>query len=166
MQMFGHVEVAPTPERIARGEMVTVEVELFDRRNMATMDLRATALDRFWQDRLLSPEGDLELGRIRYDAGVKLAQLFEATGLRQRQTGAYEPRQSVEQNTHEDDCDCATCKQLAALETYGQVVRVMQARSLGAAQAVVNLCVFEWETVDRRELIRGLDLLIRHWGLD
>jgi hypothetical protein len=168
MQMFGQVTVPPTPERIARGEMQTIEVEMFNTRDMATIDLRQTALDRFWRDMLLAPEGDLERGRARYDAGTKLAQLHEATGLRQRETGAYGPREGIFRETidHDDRCECSACQQLNALGVYQAVVRMMQRASLGAALAVQNLCVFEIEAVDRLELIRGLDVLVRHWGLD
>ena len=148
--------------------MITVEVEMHNQRDMATMDLRATALDRFWRDMALAPEGDLELGRARYDAGTKLAQLHEATGLRQPETGAYEPRNPAYQFTsdHPDKCECNACRQMSALEAYNGVIRMLQRSSLGVATAVQNLCVFEIEAVDRAQLIRGLDLLIKHWGLD
>ena len=158
MQMFDQLAVPPTPERIARGEMVTVEVRMHDKHNMATLDRRATALDRFWRDMLLAPEGDVELGRARYDAGTKLAHLYEVTGLRQRETGNYGPRE----NAFEEMTD----EQASAFASYSAVMRVLRSVSIGAASAVVNLCVHDREHVDRRELIRGLDKLVRYWGLD
>lgn len=158
MQMFGQVTVPPTPERIARGEMQMVRVEILNDRDFATRDLRQTALDRFWRDQLLSPEGEMDLGRARYDAGTKLAQLHEASGMRQRETGVYGPRE----NAFEELTD----EQAAAFSAYNGVVRMLRGRSIGAAVAVVDLCVHDQGRVDRRLLLVGLDLLVRHWGLD
>ena len=162
MQMFGQVTVPPTPERIARGELRTIEVEMFNQRDMATIDLRATMLDRYWRDQLLAPEGDLELGRARYDAGLRLLQVYEATGYRQQVSGAYGQRTSAEAELSDD----ADLHQTARRREYHAAVRMLQAASRSAASAVVNLCIHEFDQVDRRELLRGLDLLVRHWGLD
>lgn len=137
--------------------MIAVEVEMFDGRNMAMMDLQATALDRFWRDQLLAPEGDLELGRARYDAGTKLAQVYDRTGYRQRVTGHYSP---PVQGTGE-----MTDEEAAAAEAYNSAVRKLTAVSPSVAAAVVNLCVHDFDLVVREELVRGLDILIRHWGL-
>jgi hypothetical protein len=161
MQMFGQVTIPPTPERIAKGELRRVVVEMFNERDVATMDLRASMLDRYWRDQLLAPEGDLELGRARYDAGLKLAQLYEETGYRQQVVGGYGQKAGVGEIS--DDADEYLSGKRQA---FHGVVRVLQAQSHAVASAVVNLCIHDFDPVDRRELIRGLDVLVRHWGLD
>ncbi len=67
---------------------------------------------------------------------------------------------------------CAACgsdqitdDEEAAEEAYNLIVRKLTAKSPSVASATVNLCIHEFEPVDRKDLIQGLDLLVRHWGL-
>lgn len=161
MQMFGHVTVPPTPERMLRGEVQFIEVEMFNQRDVAAQDLRATMLDRYWRDQLLAPEGDYNRARARYDAGVRLAQLYEDTGYRQQISGSYGQRTAAGEIS--DDADEYLSGKRKA---FHGVVRMLQSHSHAIASSVVNLCCHDFDPVDRRELIRGLDMLVRHWGLD
>ena len=54
---------------------------------------------------------------------------------------------------------------MAAFEAYQGIIRRLTGISPAVASAVVNLVVHDFDPVDRRELIRGLDWLVRHWGL-
>jgi hypothetical protein len=160
MQMFSNVTIPPTPERMLRGELEVVEVELHNHRDVATIDLRVSMLDRYFRDMLLAPEGDLSLARARYDAGLKLAMLYDQTGYRRGITGAYGPRgQGGEMDDEQDEFVSGKRK------AYNGIVGRLQQVSIGAASAVVNLCCHDFDPVDRRDLIRGLDCLAKHWGM-
>lgn len=151
-------QVEPTPERSRRGELVRVEVRMFDGLNQAHLDVRQTLLDRYWRDQLLLGEAqDYEVAAARHEAGQRLQMLYDGTGQRQRQMGVYGPRsRAYEEMTDE---------QAAAFEAYQAIVSRLTKTSPSVASAVVNLCIHEMDPVDRKDLIRGLDLLVKHWGM-
>lgn len=156
---------SPTLERMARGEIVAVEVMPEGTMtwgansvgDIAWRDRKATLLDRYWRDQLLCPEGSYDRASARHEAGQKLQELYEDTGARRRPIGSYAPRSAAYGEMTDDQAE--------AFEAYQVVVSKMQCVSFGAASAVVNLCIHEFDPVDRRELVRGLDVLVRHWGL-
>jgi hypothetical protein len=125
---------------------------------MTHIDIRATLLDRYWRDQLLLGGGhDYDRAATRHEAGQRLQGLYEATGLRQRVTGHYSPpNRGLDEMTDEED---------SATMAYNGAVRKLTALSPSVAAAVINLCIHDFDPVDRRDLIRGLDVLARHWGL-
>lgn len=155
----------PTRERLQHGRLEPYET--MQAGVLAAIDRRSTMLDRYWQDQLLAPEGDYSLARARYDAGERLASLYDAAGARPRLLGVYGPRSHahVDLSEHTDDCGCDDCKQGRAFKSYQLIVMRLTAVSPMVASAVVNLCIHDFDPVDRRALIRGLDVLVGHWGL-
>lgn len=153
----------PTRERLQHGAiepleiMETVRPGVYRPNGFAAIDRKASMLDRYWQDQLLCPEGDLDRAARRHDAGTRLAELYDATGLRQRQMGIYGPRSRA----HAEMTD----EQASAFAAFQGLVLRLQALSPWVVSAVVNLCIYDFDPVDRKALIRGLDLLVRHWGL-
>lgn len=145
----------PTVERQHRGEVAPIET--IQAGVYAWQASKPSMLHRYWRDQLLSPEGDYDLARARFDAGDRLAGIYEATGLRQRLLGVYGPRS----HAHEEPTD----DQNEARVKYQALVKRLQALSPSAAAAVINLCIHDFDPVDRKDLIRGLDWLVRHWGL-
>lgn len=155
----------PTPERLRHGSIVSVEVIPegtlawgdHSAGDIAWRDRKASMLDRYWHDQLLCSDGDLDRAARRHDAGTRLAELYDATGLRRRQMGIYGPRSRAHAEMTDD--------QASAFAAFQGLVLRLQALSPSVASAVVNLCIYDFDPVDRRDLIRGLDLLVRHWGL-
>lgn len=145
----------PTRERMQHGRIEALET--MQAGVLATIDRRASMLDRYWQDQLLAPEGDLSLARTRYDAGARVAAIYDSAGVRQRLMGVYGPRS----HAHEEMTD----EQAAAHSAYQGVIRKLTSVSPAVASAVINICIHDFDPVDRRDLIRGLDVLVRHWGL-
>lgn len=159
-------ELVPTPERMSRGEVVRIET--IQAGVHAHIDRRASLLDAYWRDQLLLGGGmDPETAAARHQAGLRLQLLYEATGLRQRQTASYGPRSRSHEDptSHHKNCKCLACEQLAAHDAYNQIVRKLTFKSPSVASATVNLCIHEMDPVDRKDLIIGLDMLIRHWGM-
>lgn len=140
-----------------RGELRAIEVEMFNQRDMATIDLRCSLLDQYWRDGLLSPERDQDLGRIRYDAGQRLIRLYEATGYRQQVSAAYGQRTSPGAELSDEADAFVTAKRR---EYHTAVRKLHECRS-----SVINLCIHETGPVNLHILVRGLDILISHWGL-
>lgn len=145
----------PTVERLRHGAVEVIET--MQAGLYAWKASTPAMLHRYWRDQLLGPEGDYSLARARFDAGDRLAGLYETTGLRQRLMGVYGPRS----HAHEEPTD----DQNEARVKFQALVKRLQALSPSAASAVVNLCIHDLEPIDRRELIRGLDCLARHWGM-
>jgi hypothetical protein len=147
--------MTPTPERIRHGQLE--EIETIQAGVFAWQATAPSMLHRYWRDQLLCPEGDLDRARTRFDAGERLASLYDASGSRQRLLGVYGPRSHAHAELTED--------QETALKRYHGAVARLTVVSPSVASAVVNLCIHDFDPVDRRELIRGLDALVRHWGL-
>lgn len=148
--------IDPTPERQRMGQII--QVETINAGVMTHIDIRSTLLDRYWRDHLLLGDtSDYELAATRHEAGQRLQMLYEDCGVRQRQMGVYGPRS----HAHEEMTD----EQAAAFTAYQGVIRRLTAISPSIASAVINLCIHDFDPVDRKDLIRGLDMLIRHWGL-
>lgn len=149
--------VEPTPERERRGELVQVEVKLFDEIHKARLDLRASLLDRYWRDQLLLGDTmDLDTAAARREAGQRLQLLYEETGLRRRLTVYGSRAHGYGEMTDVEE---------AAFEAYKGVMRKLTAASPECASAVINLCIHEIDPVNHTQLRRGLDILVRHWGL-
>lgn len=149
-------EIVPTPERMTRGEVVRIET--IQAGKHAHIDRRASLLDAYWRQQLLLGGGmDLETAAARHQAGLRLQLLYEATGYRKRVTGHYSPPAN---GTGE-----MTDEEAGAISAYNQVVRKLTYKSPSVASATVNLCIHEMDPVDRKDLITGLDILIRHWGM-
>ncbi len=150
--------IPPTRERMSRGELIPVEVRMFDELHKAVLDLRASLLDRYWRDQLLLGDTmDLEVAAARHEAGQRLQMLYEETGLRRRLMGVYGTRTQA----HGEMTD----EQEAAYEAYQSLMRKLTHHSPECCSAVINLCIHEMDPVNHKELRRGLDLLVRHWGL-
>jgi len=150
--------VEPTPERERRGELVQVEVKLFDETHKARLDLRASLLDRYWRDQLLLGDTmDLDTAAARHEAGQRLQLLYEETGIRQRLMAVY----GTPNRAHEEMTD----EQASAFEAYKVILRKLTSASPECASAVINLCIHEIDPVNHARLRQGLDILVRHWGL-
>jgi len=149
-------DIVPTPERMTRGEVVRIET--IQAGVHTHIDRRSSLLDAYWRDQLLLGGGmDLETAAARHQAGLRLQLLYEATGFRKRVTGHYSPPANGSGEMTDDEA--------GAISAYNQIVRKLTAVSPTVASATVNLCIHDFDPVDRKELIRGLDLLVRHWGL-
>lgn len=156
--MSDHDFLPPTRERLKRGELIPVEVKMFDGLHKAVLDLRATLLDRYWRDQLLLGDtADLEAAAARHEAGQRLQALYEETGLRRRLMAFYGTRTQAHGEMTED--------QERAYVAYQGVMRKLSGTGADVLAAVLNLCIHETEPVDHRKLRAGLDVLVRHWGL-
>lgn len=149
-------DIVPTPERMSRGEVVRIET--IQAGIHTHIDRRASLLDAYWRDQLLLGGGMcLETAAQRHQAGLRLQLLYEATGFRKRVTGHYSPPANGTGEMSDEEA--------SAIAAYNMVVRKLTLRSPSISSATINLCVYECDPVDRKDLIEGLDLLIRHWGL-
>lgn len=120
---------APTPERLARDEFVTVPT---DRAGVtAHQAVTQDALDRYWRRGELSPGRPAENAR-RYEAGRRLREAWERSGMAQLAAGGLLP--SV------DGAGDPEARIVGAMDKAAEFRRLIAEVGMTCSGAVVDCC--------------------------